>query len=75
MTRHFGCFTFAAMKPQDLLDEFGTASEIARRFGYTRAAVSLWTKAGKVPYRAQLLIQMATMGQFVADRPKKKAKK
>ncbi len=58
------------MKPQDLLDEFGTISEIARRFGYTRAAVSLWVKAGKVPYRAQLLIQIATMGKFVAVNPK-----
>jgi hypothetical protein len=58
------------MKPQDLIKEYGTAAEVGRRFGYTRAAIGLWVKREKIPYRAQLLIQAATMGKFHAVKVK-----
>lgn len=54
------------MTPKQLLKAYGTQSEIARQFGYTRAAVGLWFKHDRIPYRAQMLIQMTTHGAYKA---------
>lgn len=42
------------MTIDELLKKYGNQSEIARHFGVTRAYVSKWVKAGKVPERFAL---------------------
>lgn len=58
--------TIAAMNPSQLLKKYGSQTEIAKAFGYTRAAVALWCKAKKIPKRAQKLIELASGGEFKA---------
>ena len=54
------------MNPSQLLKKYGSQTEIAKAFGYTRAAVALWCKAKKIPKRAQKLIELASGGEFKA---------
>lgn len=59
--------TIAAMTPSQLRKKYGTAAEIARKYGYTRAGVALWFKAKKIPKRAQRFIELASGGEFKAS--------
>ena len=39
--------------PKQLVKHFGTQTKAAEELGYTRAAVSLWVKNGKLPRNVQ----------------------
>jgi transcriptional regulator with XRE-family HTH domain len=42
------------MDIDELIKKYGNQSEVARRFGVTRAYVSKWVKAGRIPERYAL---------------------
>lgn len=42
------------MDIDDLIKKYGNQSEVARRFGVTRAYVSRWVKNGRIPERYAL---------------------
>ena len=41
----------------ELIRKLGGASEVAERLGITRQAVSLWPRAGHIPWKHHLAIQ------------------
>lgn len=45
------------MKPEDLVKKYGTQRAVAKKFGFTPAAVSQWVKKGKIPMRTQALLR------------------
>jgi hypothetical protein len=57
------------MKTKDLLKKYKTQRAIAIAFDYRPATISIWCKNKRIPYRAQLLIQNATAGEFKASAP------
>jgi hypothetical protein len=61
-------FSICAMKLKDLLKKYKTQRAIALTFDYRPATISIWRKKNNIPYRAQLLIQNATGGEFRAVR-------
>ena len=58
------------MTPSILLRKHKTQAEIARRYGYTRAAISIWVRNGAIPRRAQQLIK--AVDRQAAERKKNK---
>jgi predicted transcriptional regulator len=54
------------MTTNQLLKKYGTAAEVARVFGYTPAAISLWIKAKRIPNKAQRMIELMTGGELKA---------
>lgn len=66
LTNAIGVNSISSMTPKHLLTKYGSAAEVARVFGYTRAAVALWIKAKRIPFRAQKLIELMSGGEFKA---------
>lgn len=46
---------------------FGTGANLARKIGYTPAAIYNWRSRGRVPRRAAVAIEVATAGQVTAE--------
>lgn len=57
------------MAPQDLLDHFGTQSEIARVLGCAQPSVFEWFEKGQIPEGRQYQIELATNGALRASKP------
>ncbi len=57
------------MTPNDILEFFGTKSEIARALGIEVPSICEWFDKGKVPETRQYQIELATNGQLRASRP------
>jgi len=57
------------MTPQDLLNFFGTQSEIARALGCAQSSVSEWFDNGQIPEGRQYQTELATNGQLRASKP------
>lgn len=55
------------MKPEQVLDYFGSQAAIARALDMAQPSVFAWFKNGRVPDMAQLRIEEATQGKLLAD--------
>lgn len=55
------------MTIDQLLDRFGSISEIAHRFNWSRQRVHNWFVKGKIPEAAQLFIEIETGGELIAE--------
>lgn len=55
------------MKPNDVIEFFGTQQKAAVALSLTQSAVAHWVKAGEIPLVRQAHIQLVTNGQLVAD--------
>ena len=64
----FGSPNIRAMTLQDLIDEFGSQAEVARRLGVNPASVCEWAKTG-VPGGRQYQAELITGGKLRAIRP------
>lgn len=65
------------MTPKQLLRHFGGAEpatqakairHAAHHLGYTAQAVTNWVKIGRIPLRAQVIIDVATAGKLKASK-------
>lgn len=55
------------MKPEQVVKHFDSSiSLVAYKLGYTEMAIRHWLKAGRIPKKAQQLIQLKTRGQLQA---------
>lgn len=76
MTTRFGYPILRNMKPQDLLEYFGTKADIARALGVKQSTVSEWFNFGaKVPDGRQYQVELATKGKLKSDLPALRYKK
>ena len=57
------------MTPEDLLQHYGTQSEIARALGCSQSSVFEWFESGRIPDGRQYQIELATSGMLRASRP------
>lgn len=57
------------MTPQQVLDHYGSQSEIARVLGCRQSSVFEWFEKGEVPDGRQYQIELATGGTLKADKP------
>ena len=57
------------MTPDQVLDYYGSQSEIAKCFRLTRQSVNLWFIEGEIPDQRQWQIELALGGTLKADRP------
>lgn len=48
------------------INHFGSVAKLAAKIGYNRRAVYHWKAAGRIPPKAQRLIQAATRGKLKA---------
>jgi DNA-binding transcriptional regulator YdaS (Cro superfamily) len=55
------------MNTHDAVKFFGSKAQIARILGISKQAVSNWRD--KVPLRAALLLEQASYGKLIAERP------
>jgi len=55
------------MKPQQVVDHYGSVRRTAAELGITRAAVQKWVKKGRVPADRQLMIEEMTSRKLRAD--------
>lgn len=59
------------MTPAQLLKHYGNDErEASLKLGYHPYSIRLWIKAGKIPHKAQQLIEYATAGKLKADKRK-----
>lgn len=56
------------MKFEEVVEYFGSQSEIAREMGITRGAVHLWKVRQKIPTRKQKLMAEISGGKLKADK-------
>lgn len=62
----------AHMTPQQVIEHWGTQTEVAVKLGCKQPTVSGWVKQGYVPKGIQAQIQLLTGGKLVADVPRRK---
>ena len=53
-------------KFDDVVNYFGSQSEMSRQLGITRQAVTLWKTAGFIPAKNAIEIEKITFGKFKA---------
>lgn len=63
----FFAATILPMNTSDAVAFFGTKTKIAQLLGISKQAVSRWKN--KVPLRQALLLEQASYGKLVAERP------
>ena len=64
------------MTLKQLLDHYGGSTiAAAHALGYTEPAIRYWIDAGKIPYRAQRLIETVTAGKLIARKVEKNERK
>lgn len=56
------------MTYDELVEEYGNASQAASALGFSRQALSRWKTAG-IPFESQFRIQMKTRGRLKANLP------
>ncbi len=55
------------MKPQDVLEYFGSGYQFGKKSGMTRNSLRNWRKWGFVPIASQIKLQKLTKGVLKAD--------
>lgn len=55
------------MKPQEVIEYFGSQEKAAKALGIKQPNLSLWLKAGAVPELRQYQIEKITNGKLKAD--------
>lgn len=64
------------MTLKQLLDHYGGSTiAAAHALGYSDQAIRYWIDQGKIPYRAQRLIETVTAGKLIARKEKKNERK
>ena len=61
------------MKPQDLLDHYGSQIKAAAQIGVSETTIRNWIASDKVPKLTQLAIQALTKGKLKAEKEESKS--
>jgi hypothetical protein len=59
------------MKPQELIEHFGSDIKVAAAIGVSQQAVRNWKEADSIPRLTQFAIQAITKNKLMADKDEK----
>lgn len=56
------------MTPQEVIEYYGSDKAAAGALGYHTCSIQAWVRKGRIPYRAQVLIELVTKGDLKTEK-------